>query len=232
VQIPTVGGTIAVAYNNPGCANLKLTQKQAAEVFLGKIKSWDQLKCGKGPIKVVHRSDGSGTTFAFTSSLSAFSPEWKSKVGAGKSVKWPVGVGGKGNSGVAGVLTNTPGSIGYVNQAYVKGNLKAAALGNKAGRFVTPNLKSGAAALNGIKLDSMLAGTDPNPGGVDSYPISTLTWVLAYQKGNGAKATQIRKAISYLLSPAAQDKADDLGYVPLKGAVLNKAKAAVNKIGS
>jgi phosphate transport system substrate-binding protein len=153
-------------------------------------------------------------------------------VGAGKSVKWPVGVGGKGNSGVAGVLTNTPGSIGYVNQAYVKGNLKAAALGNKAGRFVKPSLASGAAALNNIRLDSMLAGTDPNPAGAGSYPISTLTWVLAYRSGNGAKTGSIRKAISYLLSPAAQDQADNLGYVPLKGDILNKARAAVSKIGS
>jgi phosphate transport system substrate-binding protein len=232
VQIPTVGGTVAIAFNKSDCADLKLTQKQAADVFLGKIKTWEQLKCGKGPIKVVHRSDGSGTTFAFTSSLSAFSPEWKSKVGADKSVKWPVGVGGKGNSGVAGVLTNTPGSIGYVNQAYVKGNLKAAALGNKAGRFVKPNLASGAAALNNIRLDSMLAGTNPNPGGAGSYPISTLTWVLAYRSGNGAKTGSIRKAISYLLSPAAQDQADNLGYVPLRGDVLNKAKAAVARIGS
>jgi phosphate transport system substrate-binding protein len=230
VQFPAVGGTVAVAYNKLDCANLRLTQKQLVDVFLGKIKTWEQLKCGKGALRVVHRSDGSGTTFAFTSSLSAFSPEWKSRVGAGKSVNWPVGVGGKGNEGVAGVLTNTPGSIGYVNQAFVKGNLKAAAVGNKAGRFVKPNLKSGAAALNNIRLDGNLAGTDPNPGGVDSYPISTLTWVLAYRNGNGAKAATIRQAMTHLLSPAAQNLADDLGYVPLKGSILSKARAAVNQI--
>lgn len=119
VQFPAVGGTIAVAYNKPGC-DLKLTQKQVADIFLGTISDWSQLKCGKGKISVAHRSDGSGTTFAFTNSLSSFSPEWKSKVGEGKSVKWPVGVGGKGNEGVAGILTNTPGSIGYVNQSFVK----------------------------------------------------------------------------------------------------------------
>ncbi|MFN5195516.1 MAG: phosphate ABC transporter substrate-binding protein PstS [Cyanobacteriota bacterium] len=231
VQFPAVGGTIAIAYNKPGCSNLKLTQKQAVDIFLGTIKTWDQLKCGKGPITVAHRSDGSGTTFAFTNSLSAFSPEWKSKVGEGKSVKWPVGVGGKGNEGVAGVIGNTPGSIGYLNQAYVKGKIKAAALQNKAGKFVLPNLKSGAAALNNIKLNSMLAGEDANPGGADSYPISTLTWILAYQKGNGAKAPAIQKAMAYLLSPAAQNLADDLGYVPLKGSILKQAQAAVKTIG-
>jgi phosphate transport system substrate-binding protein len=112
----------------------------------------------------------------------------------------------------------------------VKGRIKAAALQNKAGRFVMPNLKGGAAALNNIKLDGNLAGEDPNPAGADSYPISTLTWILAYQRGNGAKAPAIRKAMDFLLSPAAQNQADDLGYVPLRGAILNQAKAAVKKI--
>jgi phosphate transport system substrate-binding protein len=231
VQFPTVGGTIAIAFNQPGCS-LKLTQKQAADVFLGVIKDWKQLGCKAGKVTVVHRSDGSGTTFAFTNSLSAFSPAWKSKVGEGKSVNWPVGVGGKGNEGVAGVIQNTPGSIGYLNQAFVKGKIKAAAVQNKAGKFVLPNLKSGSAALNNIKLNAMLAGEDPNPAGAESYPISTLTWVLAYKKGNGAKAGSIRTALGHLLSPAAQGKADDLGYVPLRGAILNSAKKALANIGS
>jgi phosphate transport system substrate-binding protein len=230
VQFPSVGGTIAIAFNKADCPRLQLTQKQAVDIFLGKIKTWEQLKCGKGPIKVVHRSDGSGTTFAFTNSLSAFSPEWKSRVGEGKSVKWPVGVGGKGNEGVSGIIQNTPGSIGYLNQAFVKGRIRAAALQNKAGRFVMPNLASGAAALNNIKLDGNLAGEDPNPAGAQSYPISTLTWILAYQRGNGAKAPAIQKAMNYLLSPAAQNQADDLGYVPLRGGILNQARAAVKRI--
>jgi phosphate transport system substrate-binding protein len=232
VQFPAVGGTIAIAYNKPDCPKLQLTQKQAVDIFLGKITTWEQLKCGKGKITVAHRSDGSGTTFAFTNSLSAFSPEWKSKVGEGKSVKWPVGVGGKGNEGVAGVIGNTPGAIGYLNQAFVKGKIRAAALQNKAGKFVMPTEASGAAALNNIKLDGMLAGEDPNPAGAGSYPISTLTWILAYQKGNGAKAPAIRQAMLHLLSPQAQGQAESLGYVPLKGQILKQAKAAVAKIGS
>jgi phosphate transport system substrate-binding protein len=231
VQFPAVGGTIAIAYNKADCPKLQLTQKQAVDIFLGKITTWEQLKCGKGKITVAHRSDGSGTTFAFTNSLSAFSPEWKSKVGEGKAVKWPVGVGGKGNEGVSGVIANTPGSIGYLNQAYVKGKIKAAALQNKAGKFVMPTEASGAAALNNIKLDANLAGEDPNPAGANSYPISTLTWILAYQRGNGAKAPAIRQAMLHLLSPAAQSQASGLGYVPLKGQILNQAKAAVAKIG-
>ncbi len=231
VQFPTVGGTIAIAFNQPGC-NLKLTQKQAADVFLGVINDWKQLGCKPGRISVVHRSDGSGTTFAFTNSLSSFSPAWKSRVGEGKAVKWPVGVGGKGNEGVAGIIQNTPGSIGYLNQAFVKGKIRAAAVQNKAGKFVLPNLKSGAAALNNIKLNAMLAGEDANPAGAESYPIATLTWVLAYRKGNGAKASSIRTAMTHLLSPAAQGKADDLGYVPLRGAILNSARKAIANIGS
>ncbi|MEY3749665.1 MAG: phosphate transporter substrate-binding protein PstS [Cyanobacteriota bacterium] len=231
VQFPAVGGTIAVAYNKADCKSLQLTQKQVAGIFLGTIKTWDQLKCGKGPITVAHRSDGSGTTFAFTNSLSAFSSEWKSKVGEGKTVKWPVGVGGKGNEGVAGVLTNTPGAIGYVSQSFVKGKLKAAALQNKAGKYVKPGLAGGAAALNNIRLNADLAGEDANPAGAGSYPISTLTWILAYQKGNGSKAGKIREAMLYLLGPA-QNVADDLGYVPLRGDILKKAKAAVAKIGA
>jgi phosphate transport system substrate-binding protein len=232
IQFPAVGGTIAVAYNKADCPRLQLTQQQVVDVFLGKINTWDQLKCGKGKITVAHRSDGSGTTFAFTNSLAAFSSAWKNGPGVGKSVKWPVGVGGKGNEGVAGVIGNTPGAIGYLNQSYVKGSIKAAALQNKAGKFVMPSEASGAAALNNIKLDSMLAGEEPNPAGANSYPISTLTWILAYQKGNGAKAPAIRQAMLHLLSPQAQGQASGLGYVPLRGTILQQAKAAVAKIGA
>jgi phosphate transport system substrate-binding protein len=228
VQIPMVGGTIAIAYNKPGC-NLKLTQKQTVSVFSGTIKDWKQLGCSAGPIKVVHRSDGSGTTFAFTNSLDAFGG-WKP--GVGKSVKWPVGVGGKGNEGVAGSIKTTPGAIGYVNTGFVKTNkLQVAALQNKAGQFVLPTAKSGALALNSIKLNANLAGENPNPSTPGAYPISTLTWILAYKSGNGAKTTSIQKALNYALSGKAQSIADDLGYVPLSGSILNKARIAVKRIG-
>lgn len=229
VQFPVVGGTIAVAYNKADCPALKLTQKQVVDIFMGTIKTWDALKCGKGPLTVAHRSDGSGTTFAFTNSLKTFSSAWT--LGAAKSVNWPVGVGGKGNEGVAGVISNTPGAIGYLNQAYVKGAIKAAALQNRSGAFVKPGLASGRAALAGIDLDANLAGENPNPAGATSYPISTLTWILAYEKGNGLKAGAIRKALLYLLSPAAQNRADDLGYVPLGSSILSVSRKAVAKIG-
>ncbi len=227
VQIPMVGGTIAFGYNNPDC-DLKLSQKQAVQVAMGKIQDWSELNCPAGKLLWVHRSDGSGTTKAFTNSMQAFSREWT--LGTGKSVSWPAGVGGKGNAGVAGIIQQTPGAIGYVNQSYIRGNVKAAALQNLSGEFLKPSTKAGATALNGIRLDQNLAGTNPNPTARGAYPIATLTWILAYETGNGSKTTAVKDALNYLLSDEAQDKAPGLGFVPLKGDILNKSRLAVEKI--
>jgi phosphate transport system substrate-binding protein len=230
IQIPMVGGTIAIAYNKPGC-KLKLTQKQTVDIFSGRITDYKQVGCAAGKMSVVHRSDGSGTTYAFTNSLDAFGG-WSA--GVGKSVNWPTGVGSKGNEGVAGTIKNTPGGIGYVNTGFVRANkLQAAVLQNKAGKFVGPSAVTGAAALNGIKLDPVtLAGEDPNPTGTQAYPISTLTWILAYKNGYApGKAQAVRDAVNYALSTKAQSLADDLGYVPLAGSILNKSRIKVNQIG-
>jgi len=129
------------------------------------------------------------------------------------------------------VIGNTPGAIGYLNQAYVKGKIRAAALQNKAGKFVLPSEESGAAALNNIRLDANLAGEEPNPSGANSYPISTLTWILAYRTGNGDKAPAIRQALLHLLSPQAQGQASSLDYVPLKGNIVAASRKAVGQIG-
>ena len=228
VQIPMVGGTIAFGYNKPGC-DLKLTQEQAVGVAMGLIEDWEELGCEAGTLTWVHRSDGSGTTKAFTNSMQAFSKTWT--IGTGKSVKWPAGVGAKGNSGVAGVIQNRVGAIGYVNQSYIKNNVKAAALQNKSGEFLMPSVEAGAIALNGISLDKNLAGKNPNPTAKGAYPIATLTWVLAYKTGNGADTAVVKEAFNYMLSDAAQNKAPSLGFVPLKGDILAKSKAAVDKIG-
>jgi phosphate transport system substrate-binding protein len=231
LQIPMLGGTVPVAYNNANCPDLKLTQAQVADIFLGKITNWKDLGCPDGPITVAHRSDGSGTTYAFTNSLACFSEEWKNKVGVGKSVSWPVGVGGKGNEGVAGVLTNTAGSIGYLNQAYVRGQLKSASIQNRDGNFVVANEKSGAAALNGVVLDDRLGGEDCNPAGAESFPIVAFTWILAYQNGYGAeKAEAVRSFLTWSLQEGPQKTAAELGYVPLKGDVLKRALAEIEKI--
>ena len=228
VQIPMTGGTIAFGYNNPGC-DLKLTQQQAVEVAMGIIDNWKELGCDDQKLTWAHRSDGSGTTKAFTNSMQAFSETWT--LGTGKSVAWPVGVGGKGNAGVAGVIKNTPGSIGYVNQSYIDDVVRPAALQNKLGDFVLPSVDAGAKALNGIQLDENLAGTNPNPTAEGAYPIATLTWILAYETGNGKNTDAIKTALSTLLSDEYQDKAGKLGFVPLKGNILEKARDAVEKIG-
>ena len=228
VQIPMTGGTIAFGYNNPSC-DLKLTQEQAVQVAIGEINNWNQVGCDEQPMTWVYRSDGSGTTAAFTNSMKAFSKKWK--LGTGKSVAWPVGIGNKGNAGVAGSIRTTLGSIGYVNQSYVKGEIRAATLQNKNGDFVAPTVESGALALNGITLDENLAGTNPNPTAEGAYPIATLTWILAYETGNGRKTEAIKTTLSTLLSDEYQEKASVLGYVPLRGDILQKARSAVDRIG-
>ena len=196
VQIPMVGGTIAFGYNYD--CDLKLSQEQAVQVAMGMIQDWQELGCAPGKLTWTHRSDGSGTTKAFTNSMEAFSKTWT--LGTGKSVKWPAGVGAKGNSGVAGVIQNTLGAIGYVNQSYIKGNVKAAALQNLSGEYVKPTVEAGAKALNGITLDENLAGKNPNPTAKGAYPIASLTWILAYEEGNGRNTKAIKEAFNTLLS--------------------------------
>jgi len=227
VQIPMVGGTIAFGYNYD--CDLKLSQEKAVQVAMGMIKNWKELGCKPGKLTWTHRSDGSGTTKAFTNSMEAFSKTWT--LGTGKSVKWPAGVGAKGNSGVAGVIQNTPGAIGYVNQSYIKGNVKAAALQNLSGEFLKPSVEAGAKALNDITLDENLAGKNPNPTAKGAYPIASLTWILAYEEGNGRNTKAIKQAFNTLLSDEYQDKAPSLGFVPLKGEILEKSRAAVKRIG-
>ena len=226
VHIPMTGGAIVPAYNYPGC-DAKMTQTQLADVFLGKITNWSAFGCDDKNIVTVWRSDGSGTTKGFTNSLSAFSPEWKEKVGTGKAVRWPVGVGGKGNSGVAATIKNQPGSIGYLNYGYVNGGkFQQVALQNKAGNFVKADAETSAAGLSKIVLDDQLRGTDPNPAGDNAYPIVSLTWILAYPES----APGVKETLRYMLSEKSQAKSDALGYVPLPEDLRQKALAAVDSI--
>ena len=228
VHIPMTGGAIVPAYNNPGC-DLKITQTQLADVFLGKITNWSELGCADGKIVPVVRSDGSGTTKGFTNSLSAFSPEWKEKVGSGKAVSWPAPntIAGKGNAGVAAGIKNLEGSIGYLNYGYVTGGkFQQASIQNKAGNFVTANAETSASGLAQIVLDDKLRGADPNPAGANSYPIVSLTWILAYPEST----TGVKETLRYMLSEKAQAKSDSLGYVPLPESLRQKALAAVDTI--
>jgi phosphate transport system substrate-binding protein len=229
VQIPMTGGAIAVAYNKPGC-DLKLSQIELTKVFYGRISDWAELGCASGPITVAVRSDGSGTTAGFTNSLSAFSPYWAYKVGRGKAVNWPAAgtVGGKGNSGVAGIIKNTEGAIGYLNYGYVVGGqFQQAAIQNRAGNYVKANGETSAAGLAQIKLDDKLRGTDANPAGANAFPIVSLTWVLAEP---GHKTDSVKSALRYMLSEEAQGISDSLGYVPLPESLRQKSLAAVDSL--
>ena len=226
VHIPMTGGAIVPAYNYPGC-DAKMTQTELADVFLGKITNWSAFGCADKSIVTVHRSDGSGTTKGFTNSLSAFSPEWKKNVGTGKSVSWPVGIGGKGNSGVAGAIKNLEGAIGYLNYGYVTGGkFQQVSLQNKAGNFVKANSETSAAGLAKIVLDDKLRGADPNPAGANAYPIVSLTWILAYPESK----TGVKETLRYMLSEKAQAVSDSLGYVPLPESLRQKSLAAVDTI--
>ncbi len=227
VHIPMTGGAIVPTYNNPGC-EVKMTQTQLADVYLGKITNWSTFGCESKTIVPVFRSDGSGTTKGFTNSLSAFSSEWKATVGTGKAVKWPVGIGGKGNSGVAAAITNTPGSIGYVNYGYVPNGLQQVPNQNKAGNYVTASAETASAGLGEIILDDQLRGADANPAGANAYPIVSLTWILAYPEYE--KNDNVKDMLRWMLSPTQQQKADSLGYVPLPEGLRQKALAAVDTL--
>ena len=226
VHIPMTGGAIVPAYNMPGC-DVKMTQTQLADVYLGKITNWSTFGCDSQTIVPVFRSDGSGTTKGFTNSLSAFSSEWKENVGTGKAVKWPAGVGGKGNSGVAAQVKQVPGAIGYLNYGYVNGDkFQQVSLQNKAGNYVKANAETSAAGLSRIILDDQLRGADANPAGANAYPIVSLTWVLAYPESK----TGVKETLRYMLSEKAQAMSDGLGYVPLPEDLRQKALAAVDTL--
>lgn len=240
ILLPVTAGSIVLAYNLPDVPELKLPRAVYVDILLGKIKSWDDpliakanpgAKLPKQPITVVTRSDGSGTTGVFTKHLSAISPEWKSKVGDGKSVKWPVAVGAKGNEGVTAQIQQTQGSIGYVEYTYAKENkLNFAALENKAGSIVVASDKSAAKTLESVTLPTDLRAFISDPEGADSYPIVTYTWLLAYKKyPDAAKAKAVEATIEYALTDG-QKLATELGYVPLPQSVIAKVAAAADQI--
>lgn len=240
MMLPVTAGSIVLAYNVPDVEDLKLPRAVYTDILLGKIKTWNDPAIAKAnpdaklpnlPITVIHRADGSGTTGVFTKHLSAISPEWKEKVGDGKSVKWPVGVGGKGNEGVTAQIQQTQGAIGYVEYGYAKqSGLKTAALENKSGKFITANEESASKTLEAVTLPENLRAFISDPEGADSYPIVTYTWLLAYKKyPDAAKAKAMEAAIEYALTDG-QKLAGELGYVPLPANVVSKVAAAADAI--
>jgi phosphate transport system substrate-binding protein len=243
LHVPTVMGAVVATYNVPEAGtDLKLTADALAGIFLGEVTKWNDLRIagsnkGKNlpdkPIVVVHRSDGSGTTFIFVDYLSKISDAWKSKVGKGTSVNWPVGLGGKGNEGVAGFVKQTEGSIGYVELAYaVKNNLSYAMVQNQAGNYIKPTLESvtAAATNEAKKLPTDLRVSITNASGKGSYPISGFTWLLVYQK---QKDKAKGKALTDFLKWAMQDGqgyASDLLYAPLPKDVIKLCQKKITSI--
>ena len=243
LHFPTVLGAVVPVYNLEGStATLKFPGPVLADIFLGKIKRWNDpaiaaINAGVAlpatDITVVHRSDGSGTTFVFVDYLSKVSPEWKQKVGASSSVNWPVGVGGKGNEGVAGLVKQTPGSLGYVELVYALQNkIRYGSVQNQAGEFVTPEVKSVTAAAAGamatMPADFRVSLT--NSPGQGAYPISSFTWLLLYEtpqnKDHGRVMVDFMR---WALGPG-QQMADDLGYAPLPAELVNRELEQLNRI--
>ena len=246
VHIPTVLGAVAVTYNVPGIeTNLQLSGDVVADIFLGKLTKWNHpriaalnpnAKLPATDILVVHRTEGSGTTYIFTDYLSAVSSAWKSGPGKGKEVQWPVGLGGKGNEGVAGTLKQTPGAIGYVELAYATQNkLAVAAIKNADGNFVVPSTQSATAAAAGA-MTTLPPNTDfrvsiVNAKGADAYPISSFTWLLVYRNmPDAGKAQKLKDFLVWALHEGEQT-ASTLDYAPLPPVLVTRLDSLVSSLG-
>ena len=241
VMLPLTAGCVVLAYNLPGGpAELRLSRQAYTAIFLGKITHWDDpairqvnpgMRLPHTKIVVISKSDASGTTFVFTSHLSTISAAWRDGPGAGTSVNFPVGVAAKGTLGVTALIQRTPGAIGYVEYGYAKQTgVAMAVLENKSGRFVSPDLSSGASALSSIKLPSDLRAWLPDPPGADAYPIVTYTWLLCRRRyGDPKVAAALRSVISYC-STQGQTYSAELGYIPLPAEVIKAVAKALQQI--
>ena len=243
LHVPTVLGAVVITYNLPGLTKpLRFSSETIADIFLGKIKKWNDPKIAAdnpgvtlpaADITVVHRSDSSGTSAVFTDYLSKVSPEWKEKVGAGVSPSWPVGIGGKGNEGVTGQVKNTPNTIGYVELAYaVQNNLPVAELKNSAGNFIKPSIESVVAAAAGAIATTPddLRVSITNPAGADAYPIASYTYLLVYK--DQKDATKGKALVDYLWWAIhdGEGYAKDLQYAPLPPEIVKRAEGKVSSI--
>lgn len=243
-QVPMFLGAITVSYNVPGVkTGLKLDPKTIADIYMGKVKTWNDKEIASlnpgvslpsSAITVIHRSDSSGTTAGFTGFLSATDPEWKSKVGEGKDVQWPTGTGAKGNAGVAGAIQQTSGSIGYVEQAYaLQHKFTYASVKNAAGKYVEPSLESTSAAAEGVEVPANLGFKIKNPSAPAAYPITSQTFVVVFKDmckagvpgGEGA-AKGVKKFLEYGLGEG-QGILKEADYAALPSQILEKSKAAV-----
>ncbi|HEV7403352.1 MAG TPA: phosphate ABC transporter substrate-binding protein PstS [Chthoniobacteraceae bacterium] len=240
LHIPTVAGAVVITYNSPGITSLKLDGETVAKIFLGEINKWNDPAIAKlnpqatlppDELVVVHRSDGSGTSFVFTDYLSSVSPAWLAAAGKGTSVKWPVGVGAKGNEGVAGQVKNSPGYIGYVELIYAQQNkMPVASIRNKAGEFVTPSVASVTAALAGAEIPDDFRFSMVNPPGPGAYPISGVTWLLVYeQQKDAAKGKKLVEFLKWMLNDG-EKMAAPLEYAPLPDALRTRVLQRIDTI--
>ena len=239
-HIPTVAGAVVISYNLPGNPALRLDGPTLAAIYLGEVTKWnDPAIAGQNPgvalpdqdIIVVHRSDGSGTSYIFTDYLSKVSPEWKTKVGKNTAVNWPAGLGGKGNAGVAGQIRQSSGAIGYVELAYARQNgLTFAALKNAAGNYITPSIDSVVAALASATIPDDFRFSMVNAPGENAYPISGVTWLLIYQQQKDpAKGEKLVAFLKWAYTDG-QKMAASLDYAPLTDSVQARVLARVNEI--
>ncbi|MHB8872786.1 MAG: phosphate ABC transporter substrate-binding protein PstS [Myxococcaceae bacterium] len=240
VHVPTVLGAVVIVANVQGAGELKLSPPTLAGIFLGKITRWNDpalaqdnpgAKLPDAAIAVAHRSDGSGTTAIFTDYLSKVSPEWKQAVGAGKSVKWPAGLGGKGNEGVTGIVKQTPGAIGYVELAYANQNkLAPAALKNRDGAWVKPTLESISSAAAGVTLPKDFRVSVTDPSGKTAYPIAGFTYLLVHRDGKDLAKAEALVRFLYWAVGDGQKLAPSLDYAPLPGPVVEQVKATLKTL--
>jgi phosphate transport system substrate-binding protein len=240
-------GADVITYNLPGVTTpLKFTPQSIADIFMGKIKKWNDSRIASvnpgvalpaQDILVVHRSESSGTTYIFTDYLSKAVPAWNASVGRGKEVNWPVGLGGKGNEGVSGQVKQTPGSIGYVELAYATQNrLAIGAVKNKAGQFISPSVASVTAAAAGV-AKTLPANTDyrisiSDAPGAESYPISSFTWILVYQhQRDAAKGKKLVDFLNWALTDG-QALAAPLDYAPLPAEIASAVREKLKTVDS
>ena len=243
IHIPTCMGAVVLAYNLPEVKDLRLTPDIVADIFLGKITRWNDPRLQAAnpgselpdkAISPVYRSDGSGTTYVFSDYLSKVSTEWKNTVGTGKSLKWKAGLAAKGNPGVAGTISQTPGAIGYVGSEYAFAlKIPTASLQNRSGNFIVPGTESISAAATEIPADTRTMITDPAEA--NAYPISCFTWIILYKEQAYGDRTQAQaeatvRLLDWMLGAQAQELTTHVHYSPLPAAAIENAKALLKGV--